>query len=163
MKTVNDAFKCVSNQDDLVFNLTTLMRPYVEDLDRMDYAFLNVNAQDQVADDIRNLRRRACEQIASLFKRFGDHIDEDDQCREAMSIVFPFLEDQFEVRLRLLGVYWERMKSQQVVTANPDFEEMGETVGLLAKLIQECGDHGFGREERDVIDDDVAAASPMAA
>lgn len=163
MKTVKDAFKCVSCQEEVVFNITTLLRPYVEDLDRLEYAFLNVDAQDHVADDIRNLRRRSCEQIASLFKRFSIDIDEENQCREAMSIVFPLLQDQFEVRLRLLGVYWERMKSQNFVTANPDFEEMGETVGLLAKLIQECGDYGFGRKEHAVIDDDAIAASPIAA
>jgi hypothetical protein len=142
--TLQDRLHFATSQEEVVFQAASLMQPYIEDLDSIDYAFLNVDARDQVARDIWGLRDRSCQAVAKLFERFSRGIDHDEWFNEAMAIVFPFLQDQFEVRLRLLNVYWERLKAEKFRTANPDFLSISAMISPLAALIQECGDLGFG-------------------
>lgn len=138
-RTFEELFRCSLPQEGIVFQVANLMRPYVEDLYSINYAFGVFNARDQVRDDIWALRDRSCQEVARLFTLFSRSIDPCHYVNEARSIVFPFLQDQFEVRLRLLNVYWECLKQKTFPTFYaPDLEGMGRMIGSLSALIQEC-------------------------
>lgn len=133
--------------EDRVFALADLMRPYIEDLDSIEYGFLNVDAKEQVADDISELRYRSLKATADLFARFSRSVPHNLWEEQVISILFPYLQDQLEVRLRLLGIYWERMKAHNFKTPNPDLECMGAIIAPLTELIQECADWDVNEEE----------------
>jgi hypothetical protein len=144
MARIKELFSLTLNPDEWAFPASTLMSEYITDLDSIEYAFMNVNAFEQVSKDIQDLRRHSYAAIANLFERFSIGVNEDKWFDTVMGILFPFLLNQFEVRTQLLAVYWERMKAQNYRTANPDFEAMGSDIASLASLIQECGDMDVG-------------------
>lgn len=147
MAEIENIFTGGSTQEEQLLTAFDVMRTYIEDFYTLDYGLLNVDADSEAYETLWGLRERSRNAIATLFERFSGEVYEDQRYDAVMSVLFPFLQDQFEVRMKLIQAYWERMKAQKFVTANPDFEHMGNIIGQLIVLIQECGDMGAGKEK----------------
>jgi hypothetical protein len=140
MTPIEHLFSRAMNQEELLFNVVAIVRPFITDIDLIDYAFFNLGAQEEVASEIWGLRQRSCDAIARLVARFSQDVPEVQWVDETVSILLPLLQDQFESRLRLLDAYWTRMKAQDYDTANPDLALIGDYITPLSKMLQECAD-----------------------
>ena len=136
----------VSTQEQLVFEITDLMKPFIEDLDEIKCEFEILNAENQVQDDIRGLRDRSSEAISMLYGRFSRTISYDQWYCQMIVILLPFLQDQFEIRLKLLEVYWPLFKTSDRNTMHSEIANMVMMLGSLSELIQECRDYGTEKD-----------------
>lgn len=145
MTMLNQFVDCWT-QEDFAFTVVDLMRPYIEDLDSIEYEFHLVDAKDQVEGEISGLRQRSLEAIASVFERTSRGGQGEWSSRVATPILFPFLLDQLEIRLTLLRIYCQRMRFQNINATNLDLGGLVAKIGLLTSMIQECPDGSIEEE-----------------
>lgn len=158
MSQIDKIFLLSSSKEEVAFKISGVMKNFIDDLDGIDYAFLNVDEEREspVFEQISDLLKQSLGVVAELFECLRTPINEDRFHDKVLRLLFPFLQNQFEVRLRLLETYWARMKDRTFATPNPDLAAMGAKIGPLTELIQEFGD-GNLRELMDADKDDIAA------
>lgn len=142
MSQISKVLSLSRSKEEVAYEISGLMKKFIDDLDGIDYGFMNVDEKKEspTFKEIADLTQRSLGTVARLFDRFKTPLPEAEWYQEIRSVLFPFLHDQLEVRLRLLGRYLQRMKAVDYMTPNPDLLEMGAKIGPLTELIQDMGD-----------------------